>query len=43
LKEDAEDKEADATLAKVENYIDGRRAKKREAKAKELELKYASE
>jgi len=43
IKEDAEDREADQTFAKVEDYLDGRRKKKREEKAKELNLKYASE
>jgi len=40
LKEDAEDREADQSFAKVEDYIDGRRRKKRDEKARELSLKY---
>lgn len=40
IKEDAEDREADQSFAKVEDYIDGRRREKREAKARELSLKY---
>ena len=40
MKEDAEDREADQSFAKVEDYIDGRRRKKREEKARELSLKY---
>ena len=43
IKEDAEDREADHSFAKVEDYIDGRRRKKREEKARELSLKYAKE
>ena len=40
IKEDAEDREADRSFAKVEDYIDGRRRQKREDKARELSLKY---
>ena len=43
IKEDAEDREADKSFAKVEDYMDGRRKKKREEKARELSLKYAQE
>ena len=43
IKEDAEDREADKSFAKVEDYIDGRRRQKREEKARELRLKYTQE
>ena len=43
IKEDAEDREADHSFMKVEDYIDGRRRKKREEKARELSLKYTQE
>ena len=43
LNEDAEDKDADAQLAKVEEYIDGRRRQQREQKAKELNKRYEEE
>ena len=43
LKEDAEDRDAEQAFAKVEDYIDGRRKQKRQEKARELTLKYASE
>lgn len=33
--DDAEDKDADSVFSKVEDYIDGRRRKKREEKMKE--------
>ena len=43
IKDDAEDREAEKSFAKVEDYMDGRRKKKREEKARELSLKYAQE
>ena len=43
IKEDAEDREADNTFANVEDYMDGRRKKKRDEKATEMKLKIASE
>jgi len=43
IKEDAEDREADSTFANVEDYMDGRRKKKRDEKAREMQLKFASE
>ncbi len=41
LKEDNEDKEADAAYAEVDRYLEGRRQKKREEKIKELNKAYA--
>jgi hypothetical protein len=41
LKEDQEDKEADAAYAEVDRYLEGRRQRKREDKIKEINKLYA--